>query len=139
MGVKGLWELLHPVARPIKLEALANKRLAIDASIWLHQFMRGMRDNDGAMVSNAHIIGFFRRICKLLYYNIKPVFVFDGGTPILKRLTIVSFFLYKAFKYCFILNYGRGASGKTKKQKHDLSTEYCALLLSPHHAPFYIE
>ncbi|KAG0083474.1 DNA repair protein rad2 [Podila epicladia] len=88
MGVKGLWELLHPVARPIKLEALANKRLAIDASIWLHQFMRGMRDNDGAMVSNAHIIGFFRRICKLLYYNIKPVFVFDGGTPILKRLTI---------------------------------------------------
>lgn len=91
MGVKGLWELLHPVARPIKLEALANKRLAIDASIWLHQFMRGMRDNDGAMVSNAHIIGFFRRICKLLYYNIKPVFVFDGGTPILKRLTIVRF------------------------------------------------
>ncbi|KAF9419292.1 DNA repair protein rad2 [Podila epigama] len=88
MGVKGLWELLHPVARPIKLETLANKRLAVDASIWLHQFMRGMRDKDGAMVGNAHIIGFFRRICKLLYYNIKPVFVFDGGTPLLKRQTI---------------------------------------------------
>ncbi|KAG0344420.1 DNA repair protein rad2 [Podila humilis] len=88
MGVKGLWELLHPVARPIKLESLSNKRLAVDASIWLHQFMRGMRDNDGAMVGNAHIIGFFRRICKLLYYNVKPVFVFDGGTPLLKRLTI---------------------------------------------------
>jgi len=90
MGVKGLWELLHPVARPIKLETLSNKHLAIDASIWLHQFLRGMRDRDGQAVGNAHIIGFFRRICKLLYFNIKPIFIFDGGTPALKRLTIVS-------------------------------------------------
>ncbi|KAF9189241.1 DNA repair protein rad2 [Haplosporangium sp. Z 767] len=89
MGVKGLWELLHPVARPIKLETLSNKQLAIDASIWLHQFLRGMRDKEGQAVGNAHIIGFFRRICKLLYYNIKPIFVFDGGTPALKRLTIL--------------------------------------------------
>ncbi|KAF9359146.1 DNA repair protein rad2 [Mortierella sp. NVP85] len=88
MGVKGLWELLHPVARPIKLETLSNKHLAIDASIWLHQFLRGMRDRDGQVVGNAHIIGFFRRICKLLYFNIKPIFIFDGGTPALKRLTI---------------------------------------------------
>ncbi|KAF9932434.1 DNA repair protein rad2 [Mortierella alpina] len=89
MGVKGLWELLHPVARPIKLETLANKQLAIDASIWLHQFLRGMRDKDGQVFENAHVLGFFRRICKLLYYNIKPIFVFDGGTPALKRLTIL--------------------------------------------------
>ncbi|KAI1317364.1 DNA repair protein rad2 [Mortierella claussenii] len=88
MGVKGLWELLHPVARPIKLENLSNKHLAIDASIWLHQFLRGMRDKEGQAIGNAHIIGFFRRICKLLYYNVKPIFVFDGGTPALKRLTI---------------------------------------------------
>ncbi|CAO3570307.1 unnamed protein product [Mortierella alpina] len=89
MGVKGLWELLHPVARPIKLETLANKQLAIDASIWLHQFLRGMRDKDGQVLGNAHVLGFFRRICKLLYYNIKPIFVFDGGTPALKRMTIL--------------------------------------------------
>ncbi|KAG0359929.1 DNA repair protein rad2, partial [Gamsiella multidivaricata] len=88
MGVKGLWELLHPVARPIKLDSLSNKYLAIDASIWLHQFLRGMRDKEGQVVGNAHIIGFFRRICKLLFFNIKPIFVFDGGTPALKRLTI---------------------------------------------------
>ncbi|KAF9581163.1 DNA repair protein rad2 [Lunasporangiospora selenospora] len=88
MGVKGLWELLHPVARPIKLDSLSNKHLAIDASIWLNQFLKGMRDKEGNVVGNAHIIGFFRRICKLLHYNIKPVFVFDGGTPALKRLTI---------------------------------------------------
>ncbi|KAF9948715.1 DNA repair protein rad2, partial [Mortierella alpina] len=89
MGVKGLWELLHPVARPIKLETLANKHLAIDASIWLHQFLRGMRDKEGQVLGNAHVLGFFRRICKLLYYNIKPIFVFDGGTPALKRMTIL--------------------------------------------------
>ncbi|KAF9089548.1 DNA repair protein rad2 [Mortierella sp. GBA35] len=89
MGVKGLWELLHPVARPIKMDTLSNKRLAIDASIWLHQFLRGMRDKDGQAIGNAHILGFYRRICKLLYFNIKPIFIFDGGTPGLKRLTIV--------------------------------------------------
>ncbi|GJJ72581.1 DNA excision repair protein ERCC-5 [Entomortierella parvispora] len=88
MGVKGLWELLHPVARPIKLETLANKQLAIDASIWLHQFLRGMRDQEGQAIGNAHLIGFFRRICKLLFYNIKPIFIYDGGTPALKRKTI---------------------------------------------------
>ncbi|KAG0235377.1 DNA repair protein rad2 [Actinomortierella wolfii] len=88
MGVKGLWRLLHPVARPIKLETLANRKLAVDASIWLHQFLRGMRDPDGNALANAHILGFYRRICKLLYYNIKPVFVYDGGTPNLKRLTL---------------------------------------------------
>ncbi|KAF9901194.1 DNA repair protein rad2 [Linnemannia zychae] len=89
MGVKGLWELLHPVARPIKMDSLSNKPLAIDASIWLHQFLRGMRDKDGQAIGNAHILGFYRRICKLLHFNIKPIFVFDGGTPALKRLTIV--------------------------------------------------
>ncbi|KAG0379944.1 DNA repair protein rad2 [Mortierella sp. AD032] len=89
MGVKGLWELLHPVARPIKMDSLSNKHLAIDASIWLHQFLRGMRDKEGQAIGNAHILGFYRRICKLLYFNVKPVFVFDGGTPALKRLTIV--------------------------------------------------
>lgn len=31
---------------------------------------------------------FFRRICKLLYFGIKPVFVFDGGVPALKQDTI---------------------------------------------------
>jgi len=33
--------------------------------------------------------GFLRRINKLLFHGIKPVFVFDGGAPNLKRATIV--------------------------------------------------
>ena len=49
-----------------------------------------MRDKDGRVLVNAHVLGFLRRICKLLFYGIKPVFVFDGGAPPLKRVTIVS-------------------------------------------------
>lgn len=91
MGVQGLWSLVGPAARPVQLESLRNRKMAIDASIWIHQFMRTMRDKEGNALRNGHLLGFFRRLCKLLFYNIKPVFVFDGGAPALKRLTIVSF------------------------------------------------
>ncbi|XP_056169922.1 DNA repair protein UVH3 isoform X2 [Syzygium oleosum] len=90
MGVHGLWELLAPVGRRVSVETLAGKRLAIDASIWMVQFMKAMRDERGEMVRNAHLLGFFRRICKLLFLRTKPVFVFDGGTPALKRRTVVA-------------------------------------------------
>ncbi|GFQ04377.1 DNA repair protein uvh3 [Phtheirospermum japonicum] len=90
MGVHGLWELLAPVGRRVSVETLAGKRLAIDASIWIIQFMKAMRDEKGEMVRNAHILGFFRRICKLLFLRTRPVFVFDGGTPALKRRTVIA-------------------------------------------------
>ncbi|RWR77112.1 XPG/Rad2 endonuclease [Cinnamomum micranthum f. kanehirae] len=90
MGVQGLWELLAPVGRRVSVETLAGKKLAIDASIWMIQFMKAMRDEKGEMVRNAHLLGFFRRICKLLFLRTKPVFVFDGGTPALKRRTVVA-------------------------------------------------
>ncbi|CAI9758615.1 unnamed protein product [Fraxinus pennsylvanica] len=90
MGVHGLWELLAPVGRRVSVETLAGKKVAIDASIWMIQFMKAMRDEKGEMVRNAHLLGFFRRICKLLFLRTKPVFVFDGGTPALKRRTIIA-------------------------------------------------
>ncbi|MCI23842.1 DNA repair UVH3-like protein, partial [Trifolium medium] len=90
MGVHGLWELLSPVGRRVSVETLAGKTLAIDASIWMVQFIKAMRDEKGEMVRNAHLLGFFRRICKLLFLRTKPVFVFDGGTPVLKRRTVIA-------------------------------------------------
>ncbi|KAJ8457913.1 hypothetical protein OPV22_030839 [Ensete ventricosum] len=90
MGVQGLWELLAPVGRRVSVETLAGKKLAIDASIWMVQFMKAMRDDKGEMVLNAHLLGFFRRICKLLFLRTKPVFVFDGATPALKRRTVAA-------------------------------------------------
>ncbi|KAI5983350.1 hypothetical protein EDD15DRAFT_2533782 [Pisolithus albus] len=88
MGVKSLWSLLEPVGRPIPLENLEGKALAIDSSIWIYQFQATMRDKDGRALVNAHVLGFLRRICKLLFHGIRPVFVFDGGAPALKRNTI---------------------------------------------------
>ncbi|EWC44687.1 hypothetical protein DRE_06583 [Drechslerella stenobrocha 248] len=90
MGVTGLWTVVQPCARPVKLETLAQRRLAIDASIWIYQFLKAVRDKEGNALRNAHVVGFFRRIVKLLFHGIRPVFVFDGGAPPLKRQTIVS-------------------------------------------------
>ena len=88
MGVTGLWTVVQPCARPIKIETLNKKRLAVDASIWIYQFLKAVRDKEGNALRNSHVVGFFRRICKLLFIGIKPVFVFDGGAPILKRQTV---------------------------------------------------
>ncbi|KAK3148057.1 hypothetical protein QOZ80_3BG0290070 [Eleusine coracana subsp. coracana] len=90
MGVHGLWELLAPVGRRVSVETLAGKRVAVDASIWMVQFMRAMRDDSGEMVRDAHLLGFLRRICKLFYLRVRPVFVFDGATPALKRRTLAA-------------------------------------------------
>lgn len=89
MGVTSLWEILGPTARPVRLEALSRKRMAVDASIWIYQFLKAVRDSEGNALPQSHIVGFFRRICKLLYYGILPIFVFDGGAPSLKRRTIL--------------------------------------------------
>ena len=87
MGVKGLWTLLEPAGRRVNVEALQGRKVAVDASIWLVQFVKAMRDERGDMLPNAHLLGFFRRICRLLYHRIRPVFVFDGATPVLKYNT----------------------------------------------------
>jgi len=67
-----------------------NCFLYADVSMWLHQSNKGLRDRHGNPLPNAHLIGLFRRICKLLFYHVKPVFVFDGGAPMLKRQALVS-------------------------------------------------
>ncbi|KAH3899308.1 ssDNA endodeoxyribonuclease RAD2 SCDLUD_004745 [Saccharomycodes ludwigii] len=88
MGVHGLWEIVEPTSKPVRLESLEDKRLAVDASIWIYQFLKAVRDTKGDALQYSHVIGFFRRICKLLYFGIKPVFVFDGAVSPLKRETI---------------------------------------------------
>ncbi|KAI2603892.1 PIN domain-like protein [Hypoxylon fragiforme] len=90
MGVNGLWTVIQPCARPTNLATLNRKRLAVDASIWIYQFLKAVRDKEGNALRNSHVVGFFRRICKLLWFGIQPVFVFDGGAPALKRQTITS-------------------------------------------------
>ena len=81
MGVQNLWQLLSPTSNDIELQTLRNKTLAVDASIWIYTFIRSLH-NQGEY---NYILGFLRRICKLLFWNIKPVFVFDGSPPQLKQ------------------------------------------------------
>ncbi|XP_016967615.1 DNA excision repair protein ERCC-5 homolog isoform X2 [Drosophila biarmipes] len=88
MGVTGLWKLIEPCGKPVPVDTLEGKILAVDISIWLHQVVKGFQDNKGSALSNAHLLGLFHRLCKLLYYRVRPVFIFDGCVPQLKRDTI---------------------------------------------------
>ncbi|XP_072322008.1 DNA excision repair protein ERCC-5 homolog isoform X2 [Eucyclogobius newberryi] len=88
MGVHGLWRLLESTSKPINPETLEGKILAVDISIWLNQAVKGVRDRHGNSVQNAHLLTLFHRICKLLFFRIRPVFVFDGDAPLLKKQTL---------------------------------------------------
>ncbi|NWI25029.1 ERCC5 protein, partial [Sula dactylatra] len=88
MGVQGLWKLLECAGRPINPETLEGKILAVDISIWLNQAIKGARDRGGNSIQNAHLLTLFHRLCKLLFFRIRPVFVFDGEAPLLKRQTL---------------------------------------------------
>ncbi|XP_075056075.1 DNA excision repair protein ERCC-5 [Mixophyes fleayi] len=88
MGVQGLWKLLECSGRPISPETLEGKILAVDISIWLNQAVKGARDRHGNAIQNAHLLTLFHRLCKLLFFRIRPIFVFDGEAPLLKKQTL---------------------------------------------------
>ena len=69
MGVLGLWTLLEPAGKPVPVESLSHKVLAVDISIWLNQAVRGFRDRQGNAVPHGHLLGLYHRICKLLFYR----------------------------------------------------------------------
>uniref|UniRef100_K7ET21 DNA excision repair protein ERCC-5 n=2 Tax=Pongo abelii TaxID=9601 RepID=K7ET21_PONAB len=58
-------------------------------SIWLNQALKGVRDRHGNSVENPHLLTLFHRLCKLLFFRIRPIFVFDGDAPLLKKQTLV--------------------------------------------------
>ncbi|CAG9798598.1 unnamed protein product [Chironomus riparius] len=88
MGVTGLWKLIESSGKPVAFETLEDKVIVIDISIWLHQIVKGYTDGKGSQIHNSHLLGLFNRICKLLYFRIKPIFVFDGQTCNLKWQTL---------------------------------------------------
>ncbi|PIO28479.1 hypothetical protein AB205_0107320, partial [Aquarana catesbeiana] len=46
------------------------------------------RDRHGNAIQNAHLLTLFHRLCKLLFFRIRPIFVFDGEAPLLKKQTL---------------------------------------------------
>ncbi|MBI4159245.1 flap endonuclease-1 [Candidatus Woesearchaeota archaeon] len=76
--------------REISLEALKNKKIAIDASQTLYQFLSSIRQSDGAPLKDSnnnitsHLMGISTRLPNLIEKGLKICFVFDGKPPVLK-------------------------------------------------------
>ena len=87
MGVQNLWKILDRAGYLIDLRDLEGKRLAIDISIWVIRIIYSgvAMGKSGEQIKNISVNQIFRRIVKLLENNIKPVFVFDGKAPELKK------------------------------------------------------
>ncbi len=83
------------VRHATSLAALRGRTVAVDGNLELYQFLSIMRMRDGRPLMDAegrvtsHLNGLMFRTTRLLVdYDIRPVFVFDGPPPELKRAEI---------------------------------------------------
>lgn len=94
MGIKGLTKLLADNApkamKEQKFESYFGRKIAIDASMSIYQFLIVVGRSGTEMLTNeagevtSHLQGMFSRTIRLLEAGIKPVYVFDGKPPQLK-------------------------------------------------------
>ncbi|KIM43031.1 hypothetical protein M413DRAFT_443842 [Hebeloma cylindrosporum] len=95
MGIKGLTALLSQHApNAIKehdIKTLFGRKVAIDASMSIYQFLIAVRQKDGEMLQNdagettSHLMGFFYRTIRIVENGIKPAYIFDGKPPEMKK------------------------------------------------------
>ncbi|XP_048502016.1 flap endonuclease 1 [Beta vulgaris subsp. vulgaris] len=95
MGIKGLTKLLADNApkcmKEQKFESYFNRKIAIDASMSIYQFLIVIGRTGTETLTNeagevtSHLQGMFTRTIRLLEAGIKPVYVFDGKPPDLKK------------------------------------------------------
>ncbi|CCC81120.1 flap endonuclease-1 [Thermoproteus tenax] len=95
MGVTELGKLIPKEARKeLKLEQLSGRVIALDAYNALYQFLASIRQPDGTPLMDSrgrvtsHLNGLFYRTINLVEAGIRPVYVFDGKPPELKRREI---------------------------------------------------
>lgn len=93
MGIQGLMKLICDYApSAVKDHGINNyfgRKVAIDASMSLYQFLIAVRTGDGVLTSSdgettSHLMGFFYRTIRMVENGIKPVYVFDGKPPVMK-------------------------------------------------------
>ena len=81
--------------KKIALEDLAGRSVAIDAFNTLYQFLSMIRQPDGTPLMDrdgritSHLSGLYFRSAAMLEVGIRPLYVFDGKPPELKRKTII--------------------------------------------------
>ncbi|HEX2021565.1 MAG TPA: flap endonuclease-1 [Candidatus Thermoplasmatota archaeon] len=77
-----------------RLEDFQGKTIAIDGQNALYQFLSSIRQPDGTPLKDrkgrvtSHLSGLLYRTANLVEAGIRPVYVFDGRPPELKRATI---------------------------------------------------
>ena len=77
--------------KEISFEELSNKKIAVDASQMLYQFLSSIRQPDGTSLSDSkgrttsHLVGLSTRIPNLISRGLKLCFVFDGTPPEMKQ------------------------------------------------------
>ena len=87
MGVK-ISEIIP--RKKINFEDLTNKRVVIDASNMLYQFLSSIRQQDGTPLMDSkgrvtsHLMGTLTRLTNLMNKGVKLCVVFDGKMPLLK-------------------------------------------------------
>ena len=80
--------------KELEIKDLSGKTIAVDAFLWLRQFLSIIRQADGVPLKDSkgritsHLSGLFYRSARLLENNIKLVWVFDGEKQDLKTMTI---------------------------------------------------
>jgi flap endonuclease-1 len=98
MGILGLAKLLHErapgSAKETEMKSYFGRRVAIDASMSIYQFviaMRGFDNGESVELTNAngevttHLNGLWLRTLRMLDEGLRPVYVFDGAAPEMKR------------------------------------------------------
>ena len=97
------------VTQEHEIKTLFGRKVAIDASMSIYQFLIAVRQKDGELLTNdqgettryvllackrvyfpclkgprSHLMGFFYRTIRMVENGIKPAYVFDGKPPDLK-------------------------------------------------------
>ena len=76
--------------KQIFIKDLENKKMAIDSSQMLYQFLSSIRQQDGTLLMDndgnitSHLQGIISRVTSLMHQKLKLIFVFDGKAPLLK-------------------------------------------------------